>query len=159
MKRAVAGRATKSFDEKENLSGIHLWLILAKASHVIETHARKSIAETGLGISDFMVLEALLHKGPLLLNQVAEKVLLTAGSVTAAIDRLEHMNLVERGTDPDDRRARPVCLTRAGRTLIRKLFSSHSLAMERAASALAGSERALLVKLLRKWGKAAAESL
>jgi MarR family 2-MHQ and catechol resistance regulon transcriptional repressor len=143
----------------EDLSGIHLWLVLAKASHAIEMHARKSIAETGLGISDFMVLEALLHKGPLLLNKVGEKVLLTAGSITAAIDRLERMNLVERGTDPDDRRARPVRLTPTGRTLIRRVFPQHSKAMERAAAALTESERALLIKLLRTWGTAVAENL
>src|SRR3954447_6839210 len=115
---------------QEDLSGIHLWLVLAKTSHAIEMHARKSISETALGLSDFMALEALLHKGPLLLNQVAERVLLTAGSVTTAIDRLEYMNLVERGTVSGDRRARPVRLTTTGRRLIQRLFSQHAKAME-----------------------------
>jgi MarR family 2-MHQ and catechol resistance regulon transcriptional repressor len=85
------------------------------------------------------------------------KVLLTSGSITTAIDRLEHRGLVERGGDATDRRARIVHLTPAGRKLIHSLFGKHEQAMERAASALTPGERATLIDLLRKLGWGAEE--
>jgi MarR family 2-MHQ and catechol resistance regulon transcriptional repressor len=107
--------------------------------------------------SDFGVLEALLHKGPLPVNALGAKVLLTSGSITTAVDRLERRGLVERGGDAADRRARIVHLTAAGRRLIRKLFAEHEQAMEQAASALVQEERAILTRLLRKLGRGAEE--
>jgi MarR family 2-MHQ and catechol resistance regulon transcriptional repressor len=86
------------------------------------------------------------------------KVLLTSGSMTAAVDRLERRRLVRRRDDPDDRRARVVHLTAAGRKLIRALFASHEQAIENAVSALTAKERVTLVGLLRKLGLGAAES-
>ena len=109
--------------------------------------------------SDFGVLEALLHKGPLPVNALGSKVLLTSGSITTAIDRLERRGLVERGGDANDRRARVVHLTGAGRKLIRKLFAEHEQAMEKAVSALPPKEQALLIELLRKLGRSAEETL
>jgi len=55
--------------------------------------------------SDFAVLEALLHKGPLPVNEIGKKILLTSGSITVAIDRLEKRGLVERRAHGTDRRA------------------------------------------------------
>jgi MarR family 2-MHQ and catechol resistance regulon transcriptional repressor len=107
--------------------------------------------------SDFGVLEALLHKGPLAINELGAKVLLTSGSITTAIDRLEKRGLVARGGDAADRRARIVHLTPAGRKLIRKLFVAHEEAMEAAVSALAPEEREVLLNLLRKLGRGAEE--
>lgn len=107
--------------------------------------------------SDFGVLEALLHKGPLPVRALGEKVLLTSGSITTAIDRLERRGLVERGGDANDRRARIVHLTSAGRKVIQKLFAEHERAMEQAVSALAPEERAGLLELLRKLGRGAEE--
>jgi MarR family 2-MHQ and catechol resistance regulon transcriptional repressor len=109
--------------------------------------------------SDFGVLEALLHKGPLPVNALGTKVLLTSGSITTAVDRLERRGLVERGGDPKDRRTRIVYLTSAGRKLIRKLFAGHEQAMESAVSVLATDERATLDRLLRKLGHGAEELL
>jgi len=62
--------------------------------------------------SDFAVLEALLHKGPLPVNEIGKKVLLTSGSITVAVDRLETKGLVERRAHGTDRQARMVHLTK-----------------------------------------------
>ena len=64
---------------KQNHAGVHVWLILMKAFQAIMPHAQESIARTGLGDSDFRVLEALLHKGPLPVNTIGPKVWLTPG--------------------------------------------------------------------------------
>ena len=53
-------------------SGVHLWLVLWKATRAVETHARGSIEEIGLGSTGFAVLEALLHKGPLPVGEIGQ---------------------------------------------------------------------------------------
>ncbi len=136
-------------------SGVHLWLLLWKASKAVETHARRSVESTRLGLSDFGVLEALLHKGPLPVNALGKKVLLSSGSMTAAVDRLGKSGLVERGSDASDRRARIVHLTNEGKKLIRRIFSEHERDMERVFSRLNDEERTALASLLRKLGREA----
>ena len=83
----------------EDTSAVHLWLVLWKASRAVEAHAFKSIASQPICGSDFAVLEALLHKGPLPVNTIGRKVGLTSGSITAAVDRLEAQELLERRAD------------------------------------------------------------
>lgn len=137
----------------QDTSGVHLWLVLWKAFRALEGQAERSIAGLGLCQSDFGVLEALLHKGPLPVKALGEKVLLTSGSMTAAIDRLERRGWVVRGNDPEDRRIRIVRLTPTGRKTIQALFRNHERDMERAAARLIHSERLELMVLLRKLGK------
>lgn len=140
---------------KEASSGVHAWLVLWKAARTLEGHAQRSIQSFGMCLSDFAVLEALLHKGPLPVNTLGKKVLLTSGSMTAAVDRLERLGLVERRDDPDDRRARIVHLKDEGRASICKLFAQHAADMERAVSPLSKQELHSLVRLLRKLGQGA----
>ena len=136
-------------------SGLHLWLVLGKAYGALREHAYRDIAAAGLGLSEFAILEALLHKGALPVNVIGAKVRLTSGSITSAVDRLEHRGLVERRPTPEDRRARMVHLTTEGRSLITRVFRSHAAAMERATSGLNAAEQGRAVELLRKLGKAA----
>ena len=70
----------------------------------VRCHAERHIHSLGLGFSDFAVLEVLLHKGPTPVNTIGDRVHLSSGSITAAIDRLEQKSLVERCSDPSDRR-------------------------------------------------------
>jgi len=140
-------------------SGVHLWLVLWKAAHAVEAHARLSIEAQPICGSDFAVLEVLLHKGPLPVNTIGRKVLLTSGSITTAIDRLEARRLVERRPHKTDRRARVVHLTPQGQRLIARLFAQHKRDMEHAASALSPSERATLVDLLKKLGVGAERAI
>ncbi|HKV39817.1 MAG TPA: MarR family winged helix-turn-helix transcriptional regulator [Blastocatellia bacterium] len=139
--------------------GVHIWLVLWKASRAVERCAAKSIESLELCVSDFAVLEALLHKGPLPVNTVGKKVLLTSGSMTTAIDRLETKGLVERKNDPIDRRARIVHLTARGRRLILKAFNDHAADMDRLVAGLEPTERTTIVRLLKKLGLAAERTL
>src|SRR6201998_1656146 len=88
-----------------------LWLVIAKSYRALSLLAEQSITNAGLCLTDFAALEALLHKGPLTISQIQEKVLLASGSMTAAIDRLEQRGLVVRKATSLDRRARIVELT------------------------------------------------
>lgn len=140
-------------------SGVHVWLVLWKAAQAVEAYAKRSISDLELCGSDFAVLEALLHKGALPVGEIGKKILLTSGSITVAVDRLEAKGLVERRSSEDDRRARIVHLTREGRKLITRLYGEHAADMERLASSLSAGERTTLIRLLKKIGyKAAAAS-
>lgn len=137
--------------------GIHLWLLLWKASRTVEARAQRSVADLGLCLSDFGVMEALLHKGPLPVNALGRKVLLTSGSMTAAVDRLEKRGLLRRQDDPEDRRSRVIHLTEAGRELISKLFAEHAASMEQAMAFLSDDEMNALAAGLRRLGRGVEE--
>jgi MarR family transcriptional regulator, 2-MHQ and catechol-resistance regulon repressor len=139
----------------QDTSGVHVWLVLMKTFHALKAQAQASLnlSATGLGDSDFRVLEVLLSKGPLPVNTIGPKVWLTPGSISVAIDRLEKKKLVKRRTT-DDRRVRLVELTAKGRELIAKTFETHAAAMEKA-TALSKEERLTLLQLLKKLGKGA----
>ena len=137
----------------------HTYLVLWKAARAVERRAHESIAGTGLGQTDFAILEALLHKGPLPVNALGRKVLLTSGSITSAVDRLEGRGLVARADDPADRRVRRVALTAAGRRVIAPAFDRHAGELEEVVSVLTRGERATLVALLRKLGRGAEGTL
>jgi MarR family 2-MHQ and catechol resistance regulon transcriptional repressor len=141
-------------------SGVHVFLVLWKAAHAAQAYAEKSILKIEMCGSDFAVLEALLHKGPLPVNEIGKKVQLTSGSITVAVDRLETRGLVERRAHETDRRARIVHLTKEGRKLITRAYADHAADMERLTSdSLTTAERATLIRLLKKIGyKAAAAS-
>jgi MarR family 2-MHQ and catechol resistance regulon transcriptional repressor len=139
-------------------SGVHLWLILMKAYRALAQVDAGSIASSGLGLSDFAVLEILLHKGALPVNTIGRQVMLTSGSISTAIDRLEEKQLVRRQACPNDRRVTYVALTTTGRTLIRQVFQVHASRLETTFEPLSGSERSTLATLLKKLGKHA-ESL
>lgn len=140
-------------------SGVHVFLVLWKAARALEAYAEKSIQELEMCGSDFAVLEALLHKGPLPVNEIGKKVLLTSGSITVAVDRLETKGLVERHAHGTDRRAKIVHLTKEGKKLITRVYADHAADMERLASAsLTRAERDSLIRLLKKIGYEAAAS-
>ena len=129
-------------------------MVFMKAFHALAAHAEESLhlSRTGLGDSDFRVLEVLLHKGPLPVNTIGPKVWLTPGSISVAVDRLEKKALVKR-KNTEDRRVRLVELTAKGRALITKTFREHAAAMEQAAAVLSKEERLILLRLLKKLGK------
>jgi MarR family 2-MHQ and catechol resistance regulon transcriptional repressor len=138
----------------DDTSGVHVWLVLAKAFRALAAASDASLplSRTGLCDSDFRVLEALLHKGPLPVNTIGPKVWLTPGSISVAVDRLERKGLVTR-KHTDDRRVRRVELTARGRTLITRIFRDHAAAMEDRVAVLSKAERLDLLPLLKKLGK------
>ncbi len=134
-------------------SGAHIRLVLARAAKAIEIFDRDSIAQTGLNISDFAILEVLLHKGPLPVNTIGKKVLLTSGSMTTAADRLVQKGYIKRKQDPADGRSFFLHLTTTGRHLIQDAYAKHSNNLEKVADVLTAEERAQLVLLLKKMGQ------
>ena len=121
--------------------------------------AEQSITNAGMCLTDFAALEALLHKGPLTISQIQDKVLLASGSMTAAIDRLEKRGLVIRKFTSNDRRARVVELTHEGKRVAAEYFEKHARDLEVLMSALSAEEKRQVYASLKKLGLLAAREL
>jgi MarR family 2-MHQ and catechol resistance regulon transcriptional repressor len=148
-------REAEKIQAVDDTSGTHLWLVLWKAFEAVRSYAIKDIASLGLGLSDFAILEILLHKGPCPVNDIGGRVGLTSGSMTTAIDRLEKRALVERRIETGDRRTRVVHLTPEGRKLISCAFGAHARAMDKLGETLSDREREAAIRILKKLGRAA----
>src|SRR5436853_6041750 len=139
-----------------DVSGKQLWLVMMKAHRTLQRLATHSIESSDVGLSDFAVMEMLLHKGPQPVNEIGRRIELTSGAITTAVDRLELRGLVTREAHETDRRARIVRLTARGKDEAVKVFRVHKTAMDSAASGLSKRERATLIQLLKKVGTSAA---
>lgn len=137
-------------------TALKLWIVLARSFAAIERDIHAELATHEITPTEFGILEALHHKGPLLLGEIQRKVLVTSGGITYLVDRLTEKGLVERQECPGDRRARYAVLTPAGSALIRKIFPAHAKRIERAVSGLTATEQAQATVLLRRLGLAAA---
>lgn len=136
---------------------LKLWVVLARAYQAVERHAAAHAAGYGLTPAEFGVLEALYHKGPLLLGEVQRKLLISSAGITYVVDRLERKGLVERRPCPSDRRARYAALTSDGESLIERIFPEHQERMEEALAGLDPGEQEQATDLLRKLGHRAGE--
>jgi MarR family 2-MHQ and catechol resistance regulon transcriptional repressor len=137
---------------------VHTWLVMKKAMQAMTRYLLADLAETGLGVSDFAVLEVLLHKGPLPVNVIGPKVNLTPGSISVAVDRLVDKGLVSRVECPEDRRVRFVDLTARGKRLIVPIFQQHAATTERIFAGLSSDDLRQLEQYLKQIGRQA-ESL
>ena len=137
----------------------HVWLVMMKAMRALTRYAAADIEDTGLGLSDFGVLELLLHNGPLPVNTIGPIVDLTPGSISIAVDRLFAKGLVTRVESTEDRRVRIVALTPRGKDLIVSAFRKHSGQMKRVFSELSAEELHCLEVALKRLGKRAAALL
>jgi MarR family 2-MHQ and catechol resistance regulon transcriptional repressor len=145
-------------DKADKVSGTQLWLVVIKAYHSLLGFTEHTLKDTGLGESEFRILEALLHKGPMPVNTIGPKVFLTPGSISVAVDRLLKRGLVTRTNSSDDRRVRVVDLTPSGRKLIERVFTAHARQVDQLAEMLSAKERRQIARGLKTFGKAAAHT-
>jgi len=141
--------------QQNHITAAKLWLVLARAYSSIGTYIERSLGQQGFCLTDFMVLEVLLHKGPLTISAIGEKVLLASASMTSAIDRLEERGLVHRSLSAEDRRVRLVDLTCEGRKFIARLFEKHAADLEAISTDFSQEERQVLYAAFKKIGFAA----
>jgi len=134
----------------------HVWLVMIKAFQALTRYGGAAIEDSGLGNSDFRVLEVLLHKGALPVNTIGPIVGLTPGSMSMAVDRLVEKGLVTRDESKEDRRVRIVAMTPRGKALIVPVFRKHITAMRRVFGELSPEELRDLEKALKTVGKRAA---
>jgi MarR family transcriptional regulator, 2-MHQ and catechol-resistance regulon repressor len=144
--------ATRSHRSQERLA-LLTYVKLMRAANAARNFAARSLDETGLTLTQFAVLEALYHVGPMSLSDVAEKVLTTGGNLTMVAGNLEKQGLAKRQPSPEDKRVQIVALTPKGKSLIRQIFPKHAAAIAECLSVLNVEEQARLGDLCRKLGR------
>ena len=142
--------------DESTARALKLWVVLARAYSAVARQVDADIARHGLTTTEFGILEALRHKGPLLLGEIQRKVLVTSGGITYLVDRLVAKGLVRREPSPHDRRARFAVLTPDGTALIDRIFPEHARCVAQVMNGLDASEQAEAAVLLRKLGLTAA---
>jgi len=141
---------------KETEPALKLWVVLSRAHASIYAHAVAHAADHGLSLAEFAILEALYHRGRMVLGEIQRRILVSSGGITFLVDRLAQKQLVVRQECPEDRRAKYVALTREGTRLIRALFPSHARTLALAMRGLTDEEQREAARLLRALGLAAA---
>lgn len=141
----------------ETQIALHLWVVLSRAQASIAAHAAAHVADQGLSLTEFAILEALYHRGRMVLGEIQRRILVSSGGITFLVDRLAEKGLVVRQECPEDRRAKYVALTKEGSRVIRELFPSHAQVIADAMRGLSPAEQQDATHLLRTLGLAAAD--
>lgn len=144
-------------DTAESGLSLGLFVVLSRAYNWVNAHAVRDIHCHGLNPTEFGILEVLYHKGPLPLQQIGEKVLISSGNITYAVDKLEQKQLLVRRPSVHDRRVIFAELTAQGRELMTAIFPQHAEAIRLAVSGLSAEEQVQAMQLLKKLGLAAQE--
>ncbi|KAB2864262.1 MAG: MarR family transcriptional regulator [Exiguobacterium chiriqhucha] len=120
-------RGGEHMEERQTLKAI---TVLLRASQSIQDVVKQEVAEYGLNPTEFSVLELLYHKDDQPIQTIGKKVLLTSGSMTYIVDRLEAKGYLIRKACPSDRRVTYAALTEEGRTLMSRIFPAHEQRMD-----------------------------
>jgi MarR family 2-MHQ and catechol resistance regulon transcriptional repressor len=137
---------------KDEVRALNAFVKLIRASESVSARIHRHLADAGLSISQFGVLEAIYHLGPLSQSEIAKKVLKSTGNITLVIDNLEKRDLVKRERQQADRRYYAVRLTTRGRKHISGIFPRHAAKIMEEMGALNRAEQEALGKLCRKLG-------
>jgi MarR family 2-MHQ and catechol resistance regulon transcriptional repressor len=131
------------------------YIKLSRAAESVTQRINAHLNDVGLTTSQFGVLEALYHLGPLPVGQLGDKILKSSGNMTMVVDNLERRGLVSRSRRADDRRCIEVSLTAEGRALVAGILPRHVAGVRATMSTLSDDELAQLGVLCRKLGLAA----
>ncbi len=142
---------------KEDTQALDTYIKLIRAADSVMARIYRTSELDGLTVSQFGVLEALLHLGPLCQRELGEKILKSSGNITMVIDNLEKRNLVERKRDRGDRRFVTVHLTGDGNQLIKAIFPRHLDRIKNELQVLSLAEPENLGLLCRAVGRAGRE--
>lgn len=137
----------------EEVLALNTFIKLQRATNSLEARLAHRRTITDITATQFGVLEALYHLGPMCQGEISTKLLKSGGNITLVVDNLEKQGLVQREREPHDRRMIVVSLTPAGRELISQVFPKHLAAIVEEMSILTPEEQQLLGDLCRKLGK------
>ena len=145
---------TKHRGTPDEIRALDAYVKLSRAAAAVEAAVNKHLADAGLTLSQFGVLEALWHLGPLSQGALARKILKSPANLTTVLDNLERRGLILRRRDPRDRRVLIVEPTDAGAERIARLFPHHVQRVVEAFSVLDHHEQHQLGRLCRQLGRA-----
>jgi MarR family transcriptional regulator, 2-MHQ and catechol-resistance regulon repressor len=135
--------------DSDRTATLQLVIALARAYQALEVGVRPQLAEKGLGMTEFAVLEVLYHKGPLPLGQIRDRILVSGASTTYIVKKLEERGLMRRKTSTEDQRVVFGELTPQGRKLIDEVFPPHVERLREITAALSVPEKREAGRLLR----------
>lgn len=138
---------------RERNRALGVYVKLMRAAETVTGSIHRHLAQAGLTVSQFGVLEALHHLGPLCQRDLGRKILKSNANITTVVDNLEKRKLVTRERSNRDRRFLTVHLTEAGQRLIEELFPRHAAAIETEMNILSAEEQEELGRLCRKLGR------
>ncbi|MHC1696933.1 MAG: MarR family winged helix-turn-helix transcriptional regulator [Geobacteraceae bacterium] len=148
----------KYFGTKTELRSLRTFVKLMRAAEALSTRVTRHLADSGLTISQFGVLEALYHLGPLCQRDIAKKILKSTGNITVVVDNLEKRGLVARVRGIEDRRFLTVQLTSDGEKLISEIFPPHAEAIIREMGILTEEEQVELGRMCKMLGLGSKEA-
>lgn len=124
---------------------------LIRAAETVAAEVHSGLANHNITVSQFGILEALFHLGPMCQRDLAVKILKSTGNITLVIDNLEKRNLVKRLRDEDDRRFFTIHLTPAGKRFIEEIFPAHAARIVAKMAVLSEQEQVMLGDCCRKF--------
>jgi len=131
---------------------LKLFVVLSKAYKVVMDRAVKDMKRNGLSAAEFSVLELLYHKGRMPLQPIGDKILVTSGSITYTVDKLEQKGYLKRVECTDDRRVTYAEITEAGKELFDRIFPPHAELVESLMEGLTPDEKQQAIMLIKKLG-------
>jgi MarR family 2-MHQ and catechol resistance regulon transcriptional repressor len=131
---------------------LNAYIKLSRAAAAVEAQINSHLSDYGLTLSQFGVLEALYHLGPLHQHQLAKKILKSSGNLTLVVDNLVKRGLVERCREVSDRRYVQIHLTKSGQALIERIMPVHATRVRNAFGVLSAEEQETLGQLCKKLG-------
>jgi MarR family 2-MHQ and catechol resistance regulon transcriptional repressor len=145
--------ATKHKGTPEEVLALNTFIKLSRATESFDARMMHGHTIEDLTMTQFSVLEALYHLGPLTQTALGAKLLKSGGNITLVIDNLERHGYVERKRCQTDRRLIYVNLTESGCNKIRAIFPRHLAAIVHEMSVLSQDEQRELGVLLKKLGR------
>lgn len=151
---------TKYQGADDEVRALDLYIKLSRAADAVTVAVNRHLKEDhNLTVSQFGVLEAVYHLGPLVQSELAAKILKSSGNLTLVIDNLERRGLVRRERDANDRRYVHVHLTEQGAALVRAILPQHVAGIVAALEVLSPAEQEQLAHLCRVVGLAQREQV
>ena len=144
---------TRYSGTEEEVRALNAYINLMRASQSVYAKVERSLGLQGFTVSQFGILEALFHVGPMCQKDLAKKVLKTEGNLTTVITTMEKRGLVKREVQENDRRYITVTLTPKGRSLISDMFPIHVMGVARMFRCLSLEEQESLRGICRTLGK------
>ncbi|MFP5109266.1 MarR family winged helix-turn-helix transcriptional regulator [Neobacillus sp. C211] len=126
------------------------FLILMQTSKTIHDRIKEEMTKNNLGITEFSALEVLYQKGKQTIQQIGSCILVSSGSMTYVIDKLEQRGLLRRNACPDDRRVIHVTLTDDGNEWMNDIMPKYHKFVNQMFDSLDSDEAETLVRLLKK---------
>jgi MarR family 2-MHQ and catechol resistance regulon transcriptional repressor len=141
--------APRGADDGDRAATLQLIIAIGRSLQALEQHVRPHLAEAGLSMTEFAVLEVLYHKGPLRLGEVSDRILVTSASTTYVVKKLEERGLIRRRPSDEDSRVVYGELTNKGRALIAEVFPEHVERLQKGTAGLTVAQKRDAARLLR----------